>query len=168
MSFHEVQQILFNSIARLFRDDLFLLEYDVHERTIAHRLAIYLEESFKNYHVDCEYNNDLDSESGRKQVYNTNGAPCGYVLPDIIIHHRGLNGPENNLLVIELKKMEGDESALVGDRNKLRNFTASNGPSHLAYRWGVLLVLGVKENAGQFEVEWFEDGEFQNRVIANG
>ena len=167
MSSEEVHLALSESINRLFSDDLFLLKYDVHERKIAHRLAVYLEPFFDSFHVDCEYNNDLDSELGRKRVYYPGGAPGGLVFPDIIVHHRGLNGPENNLLVIEMKKMTAMDGDLDKDRDKLRNFTASDGPSHLAYRWGALLVLGVMESAGQFEIEWCKDGEFRDGVATD-
>jgi hypothetical protein len=64
----KIRQLLKNAVQRLLRDDYFLLEYDVHEQAIAHRIVLYLEPVFSEHHVDCEYNNDLDSETGRKRV----------------------------------------------------------------------------------------------------
>jgi len=104
MNSEVIESSLYSSIDHLFRNDLFLLTYDVHERTIAHRLAVYLEHRFAVFHVDCEYNNDLDSETGRKQVYYPNSSSGTGVYPDIIVRHRGLNCPNHNLLVIEIKK----------------------------------------------------------------
>ena len=105
-----IESNLYSSIDQLIENDLFLLKYAVNERTIAHRLAIYLEHRFTGFHVDCEYNNDLDSENGRKKVYyqtdssETNDLFEAGAFPDIIVHHRGLNGPNHNILVIEIKK----------------------------------------------------------------
>jgi hypothetical protein len=158
-----IESSLYSSIDRLFRNELFLLTYDVHERTIDHRLAVYLEHRFAGFHVDCEYNNDLDSETGRKQVHYPNSSSGTGVYPDIIIHHRGLNGPNHNLLVIEIKKKSSAASDIDRDREKLCSYTASDGWNHLSYARGALVVLGVREAAGQFSIEWYEKG----RIVAN-
>jgi len=154
----KISQVLLAAIERLFREDIFLLKYDVHEQTISHRIAVYLESHFSEHHVDCEYNNDLDSETGRKQVYFPSENAISPVIPDIVVHHRGLNGPEHNLLVIELKKLPGTPSELARDRDKLCGFTASDQESHLSYRCGAFVTLGVKEAAGKYKIEWFEQG----------
>jgi len=158
MNSEVIESSLYSSIDQLFRNDLFLLTYDVHERTIAHRLAIYLEYRFAGFHVDCEYNNDLDSETGRKQVYYSNNSSGTGAYPDIIVHHRGLNGPNHNLLVIEIKKNSSATNEIDRDREKLYSYTASDGRSHLSYARGALVVLEVKELAGQFSIEWYENG----------
>jgi len=158
-----IESSLHSSMDHLFRNDLFLLTYDVHERTIAHRLAIYLEHRFAGFHVDCEYNNDLDSETGRKQVRYPNSSSGTGAYPDIIVHHRGLNGPNHNLLVIEIKKQSSTPSDRDHDREKLRSYTASDNRNHLSYSRGALVVLGVREAAGQFSVEWYENG----RIVGN-
>jgi len=156
-----IESSLYSSIDRLFRNDLFLLTYDVHERTIAHRLAVYLEHKFVGFHIDCEYNNDLDSESGRKQVYYSNSSIGSGVYPDIIVHHRGLNGPKHNLLVLEIKKKSRPQNEIDQDRQKLLSYTGIDARNHLSYARGALLVLGVKNEAGQSSIEWYENG---NRV----
>jgi len=45
-----------NAISCLLEIDSYLLEIDVNERTITHRLAMYLQEEFEDWDVDCEYN----------------------------------------------------------------------------------------------------------------
>jgi hypothetical protein len=163
MNSKTIESGLYSSIDHLFRNDLFLLIYDVHERTIAHRLAVYLEHKFAGFHVDCEYNNDLDSETGRKQVYYPNSSSGTGAYPDIIVHHRGLNGPNHNLLAIEIKKKSFAATDIDHDREKLCSYTASDGRNHLSYERGALVVLGVRETAGQFLVEWYENG----RIVTN-
>lgn len=127
--------------------DKFLLENDVHERTIAHRLAIYLEWLFPKWHIDCEYNLhgihikelpdirdcDVDKKTDR-------------VLPDIIIHKRN---SDKNLLVIEIKKDK--ESAC--DIKKLELFTKENGK--YKYRLGLFIKFN-KTNKPL--LIWFKDG----------
>ena len=151
-----IKQNLSNALQRLLRDDRFLLEYDVHEQTISHRIAVYLEPMFPEYHVDCEYNNDLDSESGRKQVRLSNNSGSN-VRPDIVVHHRGLNGRQHNILIIELKKLPSNDLDLDADRAKLREFTNQEPQNHYRYQCGALVMLGVKGSAGIVEIEWFEN-----------
>jgi len=168
MNSEVIESSLYSSIDHLFRNDLFLLTYDVHERTIAHRLAVYLEHRLTGFHVDCEYNNDLDSETGRKQVHYSNSSSGTGAYPDIIVHHRGLNGPNHNLLVIEIKKNSSTPNDINRDREKLCSYTASDDQSHLSYVRGALVVLEVKENAGQFSVEWYENGGIVDNPTMDG
>lgn len=153
-----IKQNLNNAVQHLLRDDIFLLTYDVHEQAISHRIALYLEPLFPTHHVDCEYNNDLDSEDGRKAIQYPGNSKSSNVRPDILVHHRGLNGNEHNLLIVELKKLSSTETELLKDRKKLSQFTSQNEQYHFRYLCGALIKLGVKDQAGKFEIEWFEDG----------
>lgn len=54
-NFDIVKKRIEKSLNMLIRNDLFLFEIDVHERTISHRLAVYLEQEFPSWNVDCEY-----------------------------------------------------------------------------------------------------------------
>jgi len=100
----------------LIKKDGYLLKVDANERSITHRLAIYLEEVFPEYDVDCEYNRDgFDPKrliGYKKKIYSddTNSAA---VFPDIIIHHRG---KRENVIVIEAKKLSNTDES---DKEKL-------------------------------------------------
>ena len=154
-----VETNLIESVRELIKNDRFLLDKDVHERTIAQQLAEYLGDRFAGFQVDCEYNSDVDGEGGKKRVYGEGLRDGGVVYPDIIVHHRGLNGPEHNILVIEIKKPATVAHNGDRDRAKLRSYTSSQEPNHLRYCRGALLVVGVGDRAGEFEIEWFADGE---------
>lgn len=123
-----------------------------------------LESRCEGFNVDCEYNNDLDSVSGRKAVYYSGDNMPETVRPDIIVHRRGLNGVQNNLLVVELKKLGAALNNVDIDRQKLMKFTSEDGRNHFAYLLGASLRLGVKGDAGKCEVEWFEDGQETERA----
>lgn len=82
----------------------------INERSLTHRLAVYLENLFPEWYVDCEYNKLWDDT---KKIH----VPCEYeenwrtddlnwrtVYPDIIVHKRWWFWKENNLIVIEAKK----------------------------------------------------------------
>jgi len=134
----------------LIEKDQYLLEVDANERSITHRLAIYLEELFPKYDVDCEYNrNGIDPKKLnrlKKPIYSDDTFGTT-VYPDVIIHHRG---KKENLIVIEAKKTtSGDNS----DKEKLRIYK-----KELLYKFAyfVRLPVGKKfKNDKSFSVQSF-------------
>lgn len=160
------------SINVFLRNDMYLLKNNGHERTIAHRLAVYLEKEFPYYHVDCEYNLNVDTESQRKCIYvletelkkfkpdrNMSNFPISEyedyrivsVYPDIIVHHRGTN--LDNLLVIEIKKSNStvpDEYDLL----KLIRYTSQYFEDGLKYKYGAFIkfFIGDKNNLCKFDL----------------
>jgi|YNPMSStandDraft_1061717.scaffolds.fasta_scaffold15950_3 hypothetical protein len=128
-------------IRQLLGNDRDLLEIEVNERSIAHKLAEYLQQQFPKWHVDCEYNrHGIEIKKlGEARVY-----------PDIIVHLR--NTPFN-LLVIELKCSNKNYE---GDIEKLKEFTDKNG--EFKYKLGLLLKILDKEIK---EMIWFKNGQKQ-------
>lgn len=44
--------------------DHFLIEHRLHEQTLSHRLAVYLEKLFPSeFKIDCEYNKKIDTQN---------------------------------------------------------------------------------------------------------
>jgi len=75
------------------------LEHAVHERSITHILAEYLQREFPDYNVDCEYNkHGLDVKKLPRQCQGSNK---DNIFPDITVHVRG--DDDSNLLVVEAK-----------------------------------------------------------------
>ncbi len=130
-----------NAIQRLLDRDRFLLEKEVNERSISHRLAMYLQNEFGDeWDVDCEYNRNHDITKKltihpkRVQINDTNATT---VYPDIIVHRRGTH--DNNLLVIEMKKLTNlREEAKEFDLNKLCAFR------EVEYHYQYALYLQLK------------------------
>ena len=97
-------QSVVNALMEFIERDRYLLEVDANERSITHRIALYLQAEFPNLDVDCEYNRDnhepkeLMLPGGEPDSYDTNAQT---VYPDIILHRRGTR---ENHLVIEFKK----------------------------------------------------------------
>src|SRR5271165_7265202 len=51
MAMHEAA-----AVRQLFEPDAYLLQVDANERSITHRLALYLTPHFPDWDIDCEYN----------------------------------------------------------------------------------------------------------------
>jgi hypothetical protein len=134
-----IEKAIKEALDRLLTADFDLLKYDANERSISHRLAVYLEPLFPGWNVDCEYNRDLDDikrlELPIKKV-RTDDLSAKTVYPDIIIHKRG---SDNNLLVIEMKKSSNPDKG-DSDRTKLQAFK-----SQLGYTFAVFVCVTVGE-----------------------
>lgn len=131
----------------------------VGERTVAHRLAVYLEGLFPTFNVDCEYNKMLDDEMAAKRVIHEEVKAIRnrqrrarnvperdedeLVCPDICVHRRGMPDRKDNLLVIELKK-QGNDTDVDLDHAKLKAFT--DGKEKFTYQYGLFLVIGSYGN----------------------
>ena len=137
----EIKEKVEIALGMLFKNDVFLLKYDVNECSISHKLAEYLQQLFSDYHVDCEYNRvgnlTADEEYFNKKLRLYKNTKCldgETVYPDIIIHKRGI---KNNLLVIEIKKLT-NKKCLTDDYKKILGFLTSND---FKYQFGLFLRL---------------------------
>ena len=123
MESEEVRRRLEAALGRLAEKDSYLFENNLSERCIASRLAMYLQDVFAEFSVDVEYNrkgaNPKVLELPEKCAnYRTQNGEV-LVLPDIIVHHRGEEGP--NILALELKKTTNRDSREC-DRMRIRAF----------------------------------------------
>ncbi|MFZ2411553.1 MAG: hypothetical protein WAW23_08285 [Candidatus Methanoperedens sp.] len=125
---------------RLFinKDKQKLLQVDIYEPTISHRIAVYLEGLFPDYDIDCEYNKNLHGE--KKDV---NGKK---IRPDIIIHKR-LNDTDN-CVIIEIKKNGKNSKLAKIDIQKLKDMMIGT----LNYDLGVF--VGVLKR--RIDICWIE------------
>lgn len=138
----EVHKRIDQAIAQLLENDYYLLQIDANERAISHRLGMYLQLLFTDWHVDCEYNRNLDQPKRLEQyeeffdekqrVWSIAEKDPITVFPDIIIHERRTS---NNLLVVEMKKTTSRVSSDF-DYMKLREFKNQYG-----YPYALFLIL---------------------------
>jgi len=129
-------------LRQLFKNDYHLLEIKAHERSIAHKLAEYLQQQFPDWHVDCEYN---------RHYIEIKKLDEGKVYPDIIVH---LRNTSFNLLVIEIKCSDENYEE---DIEKLKKFTEHNGKFN--YQLGLFLKI---INCEIKEKIWFKNGQQKN------
>ena len=143
----EIKNRLRLALGFLIKNDGFLLDHAVHERSISHKLAEYLQDQFPDWHVDCEYNKH--GLSKKELPRKCAGKQENLVYPDINDHHRNTN---DNLLVFEIKPYNTtpvDEC----DEAKLIKFTRSKGEYH--YRLGIFIGFG---RLGEPLIVWYRDG----------
>ena len=156
----EVYEKVDQAIAQLLERDSVLLQIDANERTISHRLGLYLQMFFDDWHVDCEYNRNLDNPK-RLKTYDglLNGEQRGgsvsdvnaiTVFPDILVHKRMTS---TNLLVIEMKKTTSQISDDF-DYFKLREFKYQYGYPHALF---LKFITGDTEQAGLAVKEYLPD-----------
>jgi len=132
----------------LFKNDEYLFEVDVNERSLTHKLAVYLQAYFPGYDVDCEYNRD-DKVPKRllisKQLIESDDTNAVTVYPDIIIHKRGPSADGSNLVVIEAKKRG---QPVGSDREKLQAYKQD---LRLQYAHAFLIVMPVGQSTRGLE-----------------
>jgi hypothetical protein len=155
MAATSVRERLENALTRVLREDRYLLENDLSERCIASRLAMYLQEDFPDFSVDVEYNKDgvdtkmLGIPEHCANRRNEDGEAS--VVPDVIVHRRGSDGP--NILLVELKKTSNLKRPGC-DLLRVQAFRAQ-----FAYRFGALIECETRRGRkpGIRVTEWFDD-----------
>jgi len=139
------------ALYRLLDLDSSLLEEDAHERSVAHKLAVYLGDEFPRFDVDFEYNREgiertvkrLDLEDDDKSVF-----------PDVIVHERGSD--TRNCLVIELK-LDSSTRPRTDDYDKLKAFTGAE--ERFQYDFGLFIEILTGNDVRLFRTKWYENGE---------
>ena len=136
----EVKRKLYAAYNKLLRNDRVLLELDVNECSVTHKLAEYLQSESQEWHVDCEYIRDVDVPKQMKvQRVSTDDEDAHTVFPDVIVHQRNT---KNNLVVIEAKKSNSFRQS--NDREKLKAYIAENH-----YQVAFTVVFPVKSCASE-------------------
>jgi len=148
MEIGTLRQLILDNFKKALNDfykiDTNILGRNLHERTLANRMSIYLDKYFHedDIYVDVEYNrNGLDTKLAQLD------RNCGpkKILPDIIVHKR-IDGAiyddeRTNLLVIEMKKM--NNSSVKRDDQKLKALTSDIGTKYKDKYYVYHYVIGI-------------------------
>lgn len=159
MEKEKIELILREAIHELFAKDGYLLKrkLNIHERTLVHRLAIYIEKRIEEYDVDVEYNRmrsnyddilDIADIIGKNINFPDSEPSHRYVYPDLIIHKRN---QDDNLVEIEVK-MKWKNREKKFDLKKINQYMIQ-----LKYKFGIYIELAEKE-----EDVLIEFGPFNN------
>jgi len=161
------------ALTELLRKDAYLLKEDINERTIAHKLATYLQEGFPEYDVDCEYNGNILRDDKKKyiEILKYDLRSLGLlkekeegtdkeiieraVFPDIIIHKRGST---NNLCIIEIKKTTSKIPPDY-DQIKLKCYTSADNGNDLNYELGAFLEFSTGVKKPTYSLKWYKNGK---------
>ena len=135
---HSELSRLISALQEFYTRERFILERDLGERTLTHRLAVQIERHFPGWDVDCDYNRlgDRNMLLPRGAIVSTDDTLGKSVYPDIVVHRRSV---PKRLLAIEVRKA-ANHQPLQHDLHKLMALT----DPHLwfAFAAGVLLTLG--------------------------
>ena len=96
----EVKQKVLRAFRQFMSKEVYLLAVGANERSLTHRLAVYIEQEFPDYNVDCEFQKDRREPKILERFAKSEAANSGLAYPDIIVHHRGT---ADNFIVIEAK-----------------------------------------------------------------
>jgi len=154
----EIKEKILTAIKALFNKDDFLLKNNVHERSISHRLGMYLQHLFPDWDVDCEYN-----KKGLKLKQLEGIAECDEqkktdrIYPDIIIHKRNSS---DNLVVIEIKS-----TSIYGvcDIKKLKLLTSDSG--QYKYKLGFFIKFKIIEDIPSTCIEIYKNGLLDKKIF---
>ncbi len=147
----DVRGGLEQALKRLRDADQHLLENNSNERSIASKLAGYLDKYFSKYeyNVDFDYNRQGDAGAAKRlKLPEEWRGPTDRVMPDVIVHHRGCNS--QNLLVIEMKKSPNQESR-ERDGQRIKAFC-----EQLDYNYGALVECETKTKPPTISIaKWY-------------
>lgn len=156
----EVRNKLLNAYRRFLENDAYLLTTKANERSITHRFAIYVENEFPNFNIDCEFNRKglevkrLESFKKNIESDDTKGVS---VFPDIIVHHRGT---ANNFIVIEAKTSSNNEECQKPNPCRCDQCKLSAYKYDLGYVHAFYVIFPVDR-----ELESFSDAKLANNVM---
>lgn len=132
MNEEEVRALIQAACARLYRRHRTLIDFRAHERTIAGRLAGYLELLFDGWDVDADYNREGNAGDPKHDEQ-------GLIVPDIIIHRLGQRRGAN-LVAMEMKGYWNREDRGI-DEEQLRRMAAE-------VRLPILVQVGTRAGRG--------------------
>lgn len=155
MTEEEKIELVKAAIKKLYTIDQELIERDLCERCLVHRLAVHLGNDLflKDYIIDCEFNRAFEEqENTLKRLSSEKG---NYV--DIIVHKRS-NTPGENLMCLEVKRAKNGK-----DRNKDReNLKILTEPRHFGYILGFYVILGKSYDTTRLEL--YSQGHFVRQI----
>lgn len=151
---------------KLYKKDKDLFKGGLCERSLMFRLAHYLQEEFKNYFVDCEFNKLCFKEnmSGNKMMPDPITGDLKRIFVDIIIHKRN-SDLNDNCICLELKRTR---RYMENDIHRLKIMTSADGFKHedkeyvFNYDFGFFILLPKHEKGAEIHI--VQNGEIKEVI----
>lgn len=159
-NYQKLKDLFWEANRAFIEKDLDLLYEDISERCLCgalmHELNKQLEKNdCNNYYADVEFNRN---KKRIKQLHNDDSFVSN-ILPDIIVHSRGKEIPDN-LLVLEMKKSSANQQDKENDRNRLKKMTTLNYQgSHHSYEYLLGIYYEIDFGKKRIFIEFYQDGE---------
>lgn len=166
-------KIFKNANNKFLKEERENINRNISERNLCQNLANYLSESMKNYGIkgyfaDVEFDRNGDMV---KTIIN-NEMKIIKIECDLIVHSRGNNKKQDNLIAIEMKKTTNRKKRKE-DRERLKYMTKNTYnneiyyeelPRHICrYAIGIFYDIDIKKQ--QVNLEYYEDGKLKKNEI---
>ncbi|MDA1800414.1 MULTISPECIES: hypothetical protein [Bacillus cereus group] len=169
--YNELKELFESANNKYLADQKKLIKSEVSERTLCGQLMLYLnnekeETLYKQYYVDVEYNRNVN---GRLKTIKDGEGEIITINCDLILHSRGENLVQDNLIALEMKKSNGRKSEKEKDRERLKALTRQSFdniwsydgqslPEHVCrYILGIYYEINISRMEAQ--VEYYRDGK---------
>lgn len=173
-TYDELVSLFESANANFLEADHSLFRNTVSERTLCGALMLHIHDiikkdpSFAGYYADVEYNRN---KGGIKTIRKTIRGVNEEIIPincDLILHSRGENTEQDNLIAIEMKKSSQPPEKRQSDRDRLIALTKdsvvgvrvgnNNLPEHVCgYVLGIYYEINYSEK--QILTEYYHRGE---------
>lgn len=177
----ELERIFEKANDSFLRKNTMLFETKVAERTLCGALMIELYEVIKDtkyykYFVDVEYNRNVGGtlKTLKKTIRGTD-EQIVTINCDLIVHSRGQNVFQDNLIAIEMKKSTGRRRDKESDRNRLECLTKSPDQDVWSYGgkvfpenvcgYGLGVYYEVNFKQREILVEYYREGYCYNQYM---
>lgn len=177
----ELEEIFERANDSFLRKNSRLFEIQVAERTLCGALMIELYEVIRNtrysgYYVDVEYNRNVAGTliTAKKTVQGPDRQSVT-VNCDLIVHSRGQNKNQDNLIALEMKKSTARKKCKENDRNRLETLTRNPdqdvwspggkiSPEHVCgYGLGVYYEVNFRRE--NILVEYYREGHCYHQYV---
>lgn len=125
-----LEKIFEKANKNFLRNNRLLIESEVSERTLCGALMIEINdiicnsEDFKGYFVDIEYNRNRGNDIyPHKKMCKSLDGEVSAITCDLVVHSRGQNIKNDNLIELEMKKRRTEEVKRDSDRERLKKIT---------------------------------------------
>lgn len=182
MSMYDDLKRIFHLANKDFMDlDMDLFKMRVAERTLCGALMLRLYEQLKqtkyaDYYVDVEYNRNKGNKL-EKHIKTINGPISDSIRIncDLIVHSRGKNLKQDNLIAIEMKKSIRSKNDKENDRIRLKcltkdsfddswSFDGQSLPKHVC-RYVIGIYYEININRKQILLEYYYKGHLESSEI---
>lgn len=165
-----LNRIITPALDDFFKKEISSILNDVSERNLCARLAMHFEHHMREiglngYYADPEYNR---KQEGRVKTILSGNMEVVQITCDLIIHSRGEIPVKDNLIAIEMAKINKSSGDVLSDRQRLMALTKSSYdeiwsfdgetlPEHVCgYIKGLYLIIDSKNR--QAKVEHYAQG----------
>ena len=179
MNHKEIIRLFDDANKKFLRDQKNFILSGVSERSLCGQLMLYLDKekvntAFSDYYVDVEYNRNMNKRI--KTIVNSEEKVIN-ITCDIILHSRGENIEQDNLIAIEMKKWNQSVNQKNQDKERLIALTkdtfddvwsydGKTFPRHVCrYLLGVFYDVNILRNF--VDIEYYIEGNLKRKYKIN-